>query len=84
LPHGIAERQGVGVLLVSCIIERAGDFFHRTPRPLSFSRKNGVLPAGNDTICPREAMTKSRCRFADLLILALPKDIVLIDISLPN
>jgi hypothetical protein len=29
-------------------------------------------------------MTKSRCRFADLLILALPKDIVLIDISLPN
>jgi hypothetical protein len=37
--HGIAERQRVVVLLVSCVIERAGDFFHGTPRALSISRK---------------------------------------------
>jgi hypothetical protein len=30
--HGIAERQRGRVLLVSRVIERAGDFSHKTPR----------------------------------------------------
>ncbi len=33
--HGIAERQRRRVLLVSCVIERAGDFSYETPRALS-------------------------------------------------
>jgi hypothetical protein len=45
-----------------------GDFLHGTPRRLSISRKNGVVPAGNDAISPRETMTKLRCGIADLLI----------------
>ncbi len=69
--HGIAERQRVGVLLVSCVIDCAGNFLHGTPRALSISRKNGVVPAGNDAISPWEAMTKSRCGFADPLIRVL-------------
>jgi hypothetical protein len=52
LNHRIAERQRVRVLLVSCVIERVGDFLHGTPRALSTSRKNGVVPAGNDAISP--------------------------------
>jgi dihydroxyacetone kinase-like predicted kinase len=40
------------LLLVSCVIKRAGDFLHRTPRALSISRKNGVVPAGNNAISP--------------------------------
>jgi hypothetical protein len=58
----------VGVLLVSCVIKRVGDFLHGTPRALSISRKNGVVPEGNDAISHWEAMTKSRCGFADPLI----------------
>ncbi len=66
--HGISERRRVGVLLVSCVIERTGDFLHGIPSALSISSKNGVVPAGNDAISPWEAMTKSRCGFADSLI----------------
>ncbi len=40
----------------------------KLPGALSISRKKGVLPAGNDAICPWEAMTKLRRGFADPLI----------------
>ncbi len=33
--HGIAERQRGRVLLVSCVIEQAGDFLYKAPRALS-------------------------------------------------
>jgi hypothetical protein len=38
--HGIAERQRAGVLLVSSVIDRAGDFLHKTPsRTLKLKEK---------------------------------------------
>jgi hypothetical protein len=42
----------------SCIIQRTVDFLNQTPRALSISRKNVIVPAGNDAIYPSEAMTE--------------------------
>jgi hypothetical protein len=67
-PHGLADRQILCGLLVSCVIVRAGDFLHGTPpHALDLGEKwrRSYRKRRDD-----KAMTKNQCGFADLLIRA--------------